>query len=252
MRPPAGIPENSLMEKAAASAMLVLAAGLGGVSLMAFGFFLFVGPPGLVELHLGFRGDLAIDAVLSMMFFIQHSWMVRRSFKQRLVRILPKHYLDAVYAIASGIALLAVVLLWQDTGQIIWQADNGWWWALRLIFLVAVAVGVWGGMSLKGFDSFGLRPIRDRFRAEPPAPPVLVVQGAYRWVRHPLYFVVLLMIWSYPVLTVDRLLFNVLWTTWIVIGASLEERDLAAEFGNDYREYQRNVPMLLPTRIPRG
>jgi len=79
-----------------------------------------------------------------------------------------------------------------------------------------------------------------------------VVQGAYRWVRHPLYYVVLLMIWSYPVLTVDRLLFNVLWTTWIVIGARLEERDLAAEFGDDYREYQRNVPMLLPTRIPRG
>ena len=80
--------------------------------------------------------------------------------------------------------------------------------------------------------------------------PVLVVQGAYRWVRHPLYFVALLMIWSYPVLTVDRLLFNMLWTAWIVVGAVLEERDLTADFGNDYRKYQRNVPMLLPTRMP--
>jgi protein-S-isoprenylcysteine O-methyltransferase Ste14 len=65
-----------------------------------------------------------------------------------------------------------------------------------------------------------------------------------------MYLVVLLMIWSYPVLTTDRLLFNVLWTTWIVIGTVLEERDLTADFGNDYREYQRNVPMLLPTRMP--
>jgi len=65
-----------------------------------------------------------------------------------------------------------------------------------------------------------------------------------------LYFVVLLMIWSYPVLTVDRLLFNMLWTVWIVIGAVLEERDLTADFGNDYREYQRDAPMLLPTKIP--
>ena len=60
----------------------------------------------------------------------------------------------------------------------------------------------------------------------------------------------LLMIWSYPVLTMDRLLFNVLWTIWIVIGSVLEERDLSADFGDAYREYQRKVPMLLPTRIP--
>jgi len=77
-----------------------------------------------------------------------------------------------------------------------------------------------------------------------------VAQGTYRWVRHPMYFVVLLMIWSYPVLTVDRLLFNMLWTIWIVIGTVLEERDLTAKFGDDYREYQRKVPMLFPTRIP--
>ncbi|MGB5627397.1 MAG: isoprenylcysteine carboxylmethyltransferase family protein, partial [Woeseiaceae bacterium] len=127
---------------------------------------------------------------------------------------------------------------------------NGLWWAARMIFLLALAVGIWGGLSLKGFDSFGLRPIRYRFRAKPSPPSVLVVQGAYRWVRHPLYLVILLMIWSYPVLTIDRLLFNMLWTIWIVIGAVLEERDLTAEFGDDYREYQRNVPMLLPTRIP--
>ncbi len=243
-------PENTLVEKAGAWAMLGLAAGLGGASIVAFGLFLYAGPFGLVELDLGFRGDLALDTGLSMLFFVQHSWMVRRSSKQRLARLMPKHYLDAVYAIASGIALLAVVLLWQDSRQIIWQATNGLWWAARMIFLLALVVGIWGGLSLKGFDSFGLRPIRYRFRAKPSPPSVLVVQGAYRWVRHPLYLVVLLMIWSYPVLTIDRLLFNMLWTIWIVIGAVLEERDLIAEFGDDYREYQRNVPMLLPTRIP--
>jgi len=247
---PAETPENTLAEKAGAWAMLGLAAGLGGVSLIAFGSFLYAGPLGLVEFDLGFRGDLAIDAGLSMLFFIQHSWMVRRSFKQRLARIMPKYYLDAVYAIASAIALLAVVLLWQDSRQIIWQATNGLWWAVRMIFFLALAVGIWGGLSLKGFDSFGLRPIRYRSRAKPSTSSVLVVKGAYRWVRHPLYFVVLLMIWSYPVLTVDRQLFNMLWTMWIIVGTVLEERDLTADFGDDYREYQRKVPMLLPIKIP--
>jgi protein-S-isoprenylcysteine O-methyltransferase Ste14 len=250
MTSPAETPQNMLVEKVGAWAMLGLAAGIGGVSVLAFGLFLYVGPFGFVDFDLGLRGALAVDAGLSILFFVQHSWMVRRSFKQRLARIMPKHYLDAVYAIASGIVLLLVVLLWQDSGQIILQATGGAWWAARMVFLLAMALGIWGALSLQGFDSFGLRPIRNRFRAEPSPPSLLVVQGAYRWVRHPMYLVVLLMIWSYPVLTTDRLLFNVLWTTWIVIGTVLEERDLTADFGNDYREYQRNVPMLLPTRMP--
>ena len=66
-----------------------------------------------------------------------------------------------------------------------------------------------------------------------------------------MYLVVLLMIWGYPELTIDRLLFNVLWTLWIVVGTVLEERDLCDEFGDDYREYQRSVPMLVPLRLPR-
>lgn len=243
-------PENTLIERSVAWAMLGLAAGIGGASLIAFCLFLYAGPLDLVDFDLGFRTKLAIDAGLSMLFFVQHSWMVRRSFRQRLARVMPKHYLDAVYAIASGIALFAVVLLWQESRQIIWQATNGLWWTARMLFLLALAVGIWGGLSLKGFDSFGVRPIRHRFRPEPSRPSFLVVQGAYRWVRHPLYLAVLLMIWSYPVLTIDRLLFNTLWTIWIVIGAVLEERDLAADFGSDYHKYQRNVPMLIPTKVP--
>jgi len=34
---------------------------------------------------------------------------------------------------------------------------------------------------------------------------------------------------------------------WIVIGTVLEERDLVAEFGESYREYQSAVPMLVPS-----
>jgi hypothetical protein len=142
MTSPAETPQNMLVEKVGAWAMLGLAAGIGGVSVLAFGLFLYAGPFDFVEFDLGFPGALAVDAGLSILFFVQHSWMVRRSFKQRLARIMPKHYLDAVYAIASGIVLLLVVLLWQDSGQIILQATGGAWWAARMAFLLAMALGI--------------------------------------------------------------------------------------------------------------
>ena len=80
----------------------------------------------------------------------------------------------------------------------------------------------------------------------------LAVRGAYRWVRHPLYTSALLLIWSQPDLTYDRILFNVTWTLWMIVGTVLEERDLLANFGDAYAAYKRNVPMLIPWRIPRN
>ncbi len=73
-----------------------------------------------------------------------------------------------------------------------------------------------------------------------------MAEGAYRFVRHPLYLFMILLIWSTPRFSTDQLLFNVLWTLWIVVGTRLEERDLVADFGDTYRRYQVSVPMLLP------
>jgi hypothetical protein len=58
-----------------------------------------------------------------------------------------------------------------------------------------------------------------------------------------------MLIWTSPDVTAERLLFNVLWTAWVIIGTLLEERDLVAEFGGEFREYQRRVPMLVPWRL---
>jgi protein-S-isoprenylcysteine O-methyltransferase Ste14 len=38
-------------------------------------------------------------------------------------------------------------------------------------------------------------------------------------------------------------------SVYIIIGCILEERKLLAEFGDAYRQYQRQVPMLVP--LPR-
>ena len=78
---------------------------------------------------------------------------------------------------------------------------------------------------------------------------LFAVRGPYRWVRHPLYSFCLLIIWSCPNITTDRLLYNVVWTLWIIIGSVFEERDLVAAFGEEYRNYQRKVPMLIPNSI---
>ena len=232
--------------RSVAYVVLSLAVLFGGGSLFAFMVFLLAGSPELVSLNLRENEVLWWDAGLSIAFFFQHSGMVRRSFRQRLAHFLPVEYESAGYAIASGIFLLALIVLWQKSFPVFTVSRGVLRWLFYIVYLLSFTGFIWGTRALKAFDPYGLRPILGRLRGRKPRPMSFVVRGPYRWVRHPLYLFMIWMIWSCPDLTRDRLLFDGLWTVWIVIGSILEERDLVLEFGDVYREYQRKVPMLIP------
>jgi protein-S-isoprenylcysteine O-methyltransferase Ste14 len=193
---------------------------------------------------------LVWNAALCLVFFIQHSAMIRASFRERLNRVLPKPHAAAAYAIVSGLVLLLLMALWQPTGTVLLSIAGGLRWGLRALFLAA-GVGVLGAVRALGFfDPFGVEPLRAHLRGTRPRTPPFAVRGPYRWVRHPIYALLLLMTWAHPDVTTDRLLLNALLTGWIVVATVLEERDLVRAFGEVYRSYQRDVPMLVPWRIP--
>lgn len=72
--------------------------------------------------------------------------------------------------------------------------------------------------------------------------------GLHRYVRHPLYLSTFLFIWSlwvvYPYLSL--LIANTVITLYTLIALRFEEQKLLAEFGEEYRNYQKEVPMILP------
>lgn len=219
---------------------------VGGGSLIAFGAFLWIGSVHFIDLGFDPTTMLVWNGFLSLVFFAQHSGMIRQVFRGRTARFIPPHLHPAVYSIASGATLFAVLVLWQRSPLEICSVGPPWRWLLRAGFAVAIVGFVAGIRALRGFDGFGQRPVRDLLRGRTRSPSPLTVRGPYRWVRHPLYTCVLLMVWSCPVVTADRLLFNLLWSLWIVVGTALEERDLIDEFGDAYVRYREVVPMLIP------
>ncbi len=230
---------------------LILAAAayvLGGGGMLAWLAFLVFGPLVPVDLELGMAGGLMLDTLLCLFFFIQHSIMVRRGFRLWLTRTVRADFHGALYAAASGTVLLFLAGLWQPVGSDLWTPPSPFRWVMIMVFLAAGAGAWWGSKALGDFDALGVKPALRAFgKQQPIAATPFTVRGPYRWVRHPLYLFSLMIIWSCPVFTLDRLLHNGLWTVWIIIGATLEERDLAACFGEAYRSYQQTVPMLLPT-----
>jgi len=228
-----------------AAALIVLAAVSGTVSIG----LLALAPAGTLcpfEPPWPVAPVLCWDAFLLLLFFLQHSGMVRRSTRTRLARFIPPWAYPAVYATASGIVLAAAVVFWQPTGLHLYVLEGLPLRIVQGVSLFAVVFFFWGALALKGFDPFGLSPIRAHLRGWEEPRPAFVAAGPYRWVRHPLYFSVLLLIWFCPDLTADRLLANILWSAWIWMATRWEERDLTGDFGDAYREYQKRVPMLIP------
>jgi len=77
----------------------------------------------------------------------------------------------------------------------------------------------------------------------------LVIQGPYRYVRHPLYLgvVVLWLGWwlllDYSFLLISTILM-LLWVNFVV--ASFEEKELKAIFREQYEQYSKEVPRIIP------
>lgn len=74
----------------------------------------------------------------------------------------------------------------------------------------------------------------------------LIVNGFYRFVRHPLYTFGLLILWLTPNMSVNSLIVYISLTIYILVGAYFEERKLLREFGQEYAGYQQSTPMLIP------
>lgn len=76
----------------------------------------------------------------------------------------------------------------------------------------------------------------------------LVVDGLYRYVRHPLYASLLLLTWGIfckqP--TVAGFIAGVLGSLALVATARVEERENVRTFGEQYRDYTRRTRMFIP------
>jgi protein-S-isoprenylcysteine O-methyltransferase Ste14 len=56
----------------------------------------------------------------------------------------------------------------------------------------------------------------------------------------------LIALWATPVMTWGHLLFAVTTTAYILVGITLEERDLRNAFGDTYDKYRQQVSMIVP------
>lgn len=191
---------------------------------------------------------VANNLLLISLFGVQHSVMARKWFKELFARYFPKPIERSTFVLVSGILLFNLVYNWQPFGGLLWQvsSDSLLFYILYGLFFAGWAILFISSFLINHFDLFGLRQTFLELLNKPYTQLQFRVTLFYKYVRHPLYFGMLLGMWATPTMTVTHLLFAIAISTYVVIGTLFEERDLLNEFGETYKAYQNKKPMLIP------
>jgi protein-S-isoprenylcysteine O-methyltransferase Ste14 len=188
-----------------------------------------------------------IDVALVLGFGLQHSIMARPGFKRAWMRVVPEPVERSTYVLAASVMLGALVAFWQPLPGTVWRVENpigaGILWAVFAFGWATVLVTTF---LIDHFELFGLRQAWAYATGRSVPAPTFKTPNVYRLVRHPMQLGFIIAFWGAPVMTYDRLAIAVLLTGYIVIALVFEERDLVEVFGDDYRNYQKRVPRLLP------
>ncbi len=191
--------------------------------------------------------SVLVDLLLLGLFAVQHSVMARPSFKHWWSRFVPMHAERSSYVLLSSLLLALLFWQWRPIASPVWEIEHpvavtvfwvifgmGWLFVLISTFLI------------DHFDLFGLRQVFLFSTGRPYSPPPFRTPAFYKIVRHPIMLGFLIAFWVTPVMTWGHLLFAVMTTGYIVIGVSLEERDMRNAFGDTYDAYRKQVSMIVP------
>jgi len=189
---------------------------------------------------------LVINLCLLAVFAVQHSVMARAKFKRWLTRYIPAAAERSTFVLASNLALILLMALWEPMGGVVWDLqDSIARTGVHALYALGLGVILISTFLINHFDLFGLRQVWLNLIGREYTPLPFKLHSLYRYVRHPLYVGFFIVLWATPTMTIAHLVFSVMCSAYILVGTRLEERDLR-RFHPEYEAYARAVPSFVP------
>lgn len=188
-----------------------------------------------------------INFLLLAVFSLQHTVMARPGFKEKITKIVPQKLERSTYILFTNLLLILLYWQWRPMPEAVWDLTGGvgemiMWAGFALGWLLILV----STLLIDHFELFGLKQAINYLRGKDMKPYKFVTPLLYKVVRHPLYLGWLLAFWCAPVMSQGHLFLAGVWTIYIFIAISYEEKDLGAYFGKKYADYKAKTPMIIP------
>lgn len=148
-----------------------------------------------------------------------------------------------IYNVVAFVSLIPVLILQFSVEKIpLWQVSNyeqviGKFICVWGVIFIATALQ---GYDLSEFSGFDL--------AKNNKPHELKTDGLLKYIRHPIYFGILLLFWGLFIADAStrNLSGAIAVTIYLLVGIYFEENKLVEIYGEAYTKYQKQVAMLIP------
>ena len=201
---------------------------------------------------------MASIVLIFILFAVIHSITASQKFKQacheRFGDIFMRVYYRALYSLISTVTFAVVLYLASRVpDRVLWTAP---FWLKGIMHGIQFGGLVFGARAFEHMDAsefLGLKQAGRYFsrhevsgNSEGLTEGELITTGVYGVVRHPLYLAGLVIVVFNPILTMNGITFTSLAVCYFLFGVFIEERRFLKIFGQQYRDYMKKVPRLIP------
>jgi len=191
-----------------------------------------------------------IIALLWAGYCALHSYLISVGFTNAMVKLLKKYY--AYYRLFYNlISLVLIIPLLKYTDHLDSTIIINYGLPLTIVryILISASILIFLWAFFIDYDSlsfFGIRQIINQNRTKNiESSEGLKKSGLLGLVRHPMYLALIIYLWC-QTFTLAGIVVNIVLTIYVFVGTCLEEKKLVIEFGETYKNYQNEVPMIIP------
>jgi len=200
--------------------------------------------------------NVLLIILLFALFALSHTWLASAKLKSVLAESIGEKiaFYRLFYNLSSLIFFSFFYILSPKTDIIVYDLQFPFdiiTFALQVLSLVGF---FWASKSINLNEFLGIAQIKRLINKEYDLSDLdekqeLNISGAFKFVRHPIYFFSILFLGLRPTMTLFYLTMLICIVIYFYVGSIFEERKLVEKFGEKYLEYQKNVPRIFPIKF---